>query len=134
MNFVNSTIKNIATRIQSSESGQGTLEFACAAIILLAITFGIIDFSRAVYAKSTIQAASQEAARAFIVDNDATEAAKARIFGLDANKAIVTVNSGTETVEVTITYQFTFITPLAGSLFGGDSSTLELISVSSMVS
>lgn len=130
MNFIN----KIAKRVNSDESGQGTLEFAFAAIILLTITFGIIDFSRVVYANSTIQAASQEAARAVIVNNDATDAAAARMFGLDSANAVVAVQNGTGGVEVTVSYEFNFITPLAGSLFGGSNGMLELTGVSNMLS
>jgi len=118
----------------SESSGQGTLEFAAAAIILLALTFGMIDFGRAVYANSTLQAASQEAARAVIVNADATDAAHARMVGLDADSAVIVVTNNADMVEVTVSYEFNFVTPLVGSLFGGIDGTLELTSAASMVS
>ena len=134
MNFVNNTIKAIANRVNSDESGQGTLEFAAAAVILLAITFGMIDFSRAVYANSSVQAASQEAARAIIVNDDATTAAHARMVGLDADSAAIVINNTADMVEVTVSYEFTFVTPIIGSLIGNGDGTLELTSVASMIS
>jgi len=130
MNF----ITNITNRVQKNESGQGTLEFACAAIILLAITFGCIDFGRAVYAKSTIQAASQEAVRAAIVHEDATNAVHTRMVGLNADSVVVAVTNAVDSVEVTVSYDFKFVTPLMSTLFGGSNGTIELTSVASMIS
>lgn len=130
MNFVKNTLNNIS----KNESGQGTLEFTAVAVILLAITFGMIDFSRAVYANSTIQAASQEAARAAIVNQSATDAAQARMVGLDADRVEIIVNNSSDAVQVTVSYEFTFITPIVGSLFGNVDGTLTLTGVSNMIS
>jgi len=127
-------ITKIAKRVENNESGQGTLEFACTAIILLAITFGCIDFGRAVYAKSTIQAASQEAVRAAIVNEDATNAVHDRMIGLDEDNVVVAISNAVDSVEVTVSYEFSFVTPLMSSLFGGSNGTVELTSSASMVS
>lgn len=140
-NFRNS-LKNIPQRIQGDQHGQAMMEFAFAFIILISITLGIVDFGRAMYAKSAIDAASQEGVRRAIVtmqnsgvDVASTEAAvRDRMFGLDTSSASIDVTqSGPKMVDVTVTYDFRFVTPFIGSVLGGNNGMIQLVSVASML-
>ena len=146
MNYVttNNPTKTIFQTIQRDEQGQSMLEFAFAVVVLLMVTLGIIDCGRAVYTKSVISAASQEGARAGIVnilDNGtvdvlATEdAVRGRLFGLDAgNAAIDVVQTGVDVVDVTVTYSFRFVTPMVGAAMNAErGGVIELVSQASML-
>lgn len=136
-------VANTTQSIRHNESGQNTLEFGTAVIVLLMITLGMIDFGRAVYTKSVIEAASQEGARAGIVnildsggvDVLATEdAVRNRMFGLEPNNAaIVVVQSSTDIVDVTVTYNFRFVTPMVGSMLNAENGVIALVGQSSML-
>lgn len=97
-----------------AEKGQALLEFALSLMILLLFTFGVIDFSRAVYTVNTIQAAAQVGARAGIVDVNTVEPiVQEKLVGLDLQKAYITTTMlSNGCLEVRITYEFEFITPL----------------------
>lgn len=106
------------------ERGTSLIEFAIVLTILLALTFGMIDFGRYVYTISVVRAAAQEGARAGIseaVDAVAAAAiAKDKMIGLEQDHVVVDVQKGNEIVNATVTYEFEFITPLGGfaSLLG----------------
>lgn len=136
------TLKNVIQRMKSEQRGQNTLEFGFAIVILLSITFGMIDFGRAVYTKSVIDAASQEGARKGIVtmqnsgvDVAITEAAVLdRMFGLDTDSATVdVVQNDPEVVDVTVTYDFRLVTPLAAAVLGGNGGAIQIVSTASML-
>lgn len=105
-------------RAQQQEKGQALLEFAFSLMILLTLTFGMIDFSRAVYTLSVVQAAAQAGARAGLVDLTTVNAAvQQKLIGLDTSKAqITTTVLNSEQVQVQITYQFQFMTPFIAQL------------------
>lgn len=98
------------------ERGTTLIEFTVVLTILLALTFGMIDFARYVYAISVVRAAAQEGARAGLVltvdEATAATAAKEKMVALDLDRAVVQVQKGAEIVDATVTYQFEFITPL----------------------
>jgi len=98
------------------ERGTTLVEFTVVLTILLALTFGMIDFARYVYAISVVRAAAQEGARAGLVltvdEATAATAAKDKMIALDLDRAVVQVQKGAEIVDATVTYQFEFITPL----------------------
>ena len=119
------------------------VEFAFAIVILLIITLGIIDFGRAVYTKSVVEAASQEGARTGIVnirengtvDVATTQAAvRDRMFGIDPDNATIdVVQSGTDIVNVTVTYNFRFVTPMVGAALNAEEGIIELVGTASML-
>lgn len=119
---------------QSPEAGQTILEFALTLMITLLLFFGMIDFSRVVYAASVIQAAAQEGARAGIVDAGTAEAAaRGRLTALDADAAEITLTVPADRDEpfiVEIMYPFEFIAPIIAQLVG---NTIELRAEASMV-
>lgn len=102
------------------ERGTTLVEFSAVLIILLTLTFGMIDFGRYVYAVSVVRAAAQEGANTGI-EVDSTGAAnlagvpaavKGKLIALDTSRANVSVTQPDErTVEVEVTYKFEFITP-----------------------
>jgi len=102
------------------ERGTTLVEFSAVLIVLLTLTFGMIDFGRYVYAVSVVRAAAQEGASVGIKVDDAgavnlaavPTAVKAKMIALDTSRAGVTVTQpDAETVEVDVTYKFEFITP-----------------------
>ena len=111
-------------RPNQSEAGQAIIEFALTISLTLLLIFGMIDFSRAIYTTSVIQWAAQQGARAGIADPTAdlvrvvSEAAKARLVGLDVEKVDVDVEllEASNMVSVTITYPFEFVTPVGGTI------------------
>ena len=125
-----------------NERGSTLIEFTVFITILLALTFGMIDFGRYVYAISAVRAAAQEGAREGLketVDEATAEStAKAMLIALDQSQATVDVQKGAEIVNTTVTYQFEFITPLGSiaSLLGpvspGTYSTVVITGTASM--
>jgi Flp pilus assembly protein TadG len=108
--------------IHREEAGSTLVEFTLILMTLLTLTFGMIDFSRAVYAANVVQAAAQSGARAGIVDlSSATAAVLDAMVGLDLAEAQVAVTQpNADSVEVQVTYQFEFVTPfLASAVAGG---------------
>jgi TadE-like protein len=120
-------LPNPLTRIYN-EGGQGTVEFALVALLLLVLTFGTIDLGRALYARNILQAAAQEGARKGLVDPGAAEgAAKSKLIGLDLDHVAVNVNAGADLVVVRVNYNFEFVTPLIAlaELVGTDHLSLQ---------
>src|SRR5258708_34821458 len=56
-------MKEVAVKYARSQRSQGLTEFAIIAPIILLLTFGIIDFGRALYIYITLQQAANEGAR-----------------------------------------------------------------------
>lgn len=107
-------------RHTSQESGSALVEFAFSLMVLLTLTFGMIDLSRAVYAYNVVQAAAQAGARAGIVDMGTVgPMALNRLTGLQPDRAQVTATLDNGQVQVVVTYQFEFITPFLARWRGG---------------
>ena len=77
------------------EKGQATLEFALVIVFLLAIVFGIIDFSRLFFAYATMSNGVREGARYGIV-NPGQDAAI-----IDRARAMMVVIGGNAAITVT---------------------------------
>lgn len=118
------------------EAGAALLEFALFAGVLLVLTFGIIDFGRALFTANNLTAAAREGARyAAVLPNPAasTTAIQQRVatymspFGnapIDpATQVHVTCNSQSITVEVH--YPFTWLTPIRALIGGSFTDTLH---------
>jgi Flp pilus assembly protein TadG len=117
------------------ERGQGLVEFALVLPVLLLIMLGLFDFGRAIYAFNTVSNAAREGARVAIVNQGqaggvyvaATEAARqATALGLDASDPAQVQVAFPDALgtcvgcraQVTVTYQFSPITPVIGTLIG----------------
>lgn len=124
------------TLAQRGEEGQSVIEFSLVAALLFMLTFGMIDFGRAVYTSSVVQAAAQEGARAGIIpDADINAAIASKLAGLDPDRLTVNITPpDADNIRlVSVTYDFQFITPLE-LLTDISTSSIELEGTASMVS
>ena len=114
-------------QLQDQEAGYALVEFAFSLMVLLMLTFGMIDLGRAVYAATVVQAAAQTGARAGVVDvTTAAAVTQSRLIGLDLTKAqIVSTVVNDEQIEVEVTYQFELITPFLAQAISGSQITLS---------
>ena len=131
----------MVVRNRWGDRGAAAVEFALVLPPLLLLIFGIIDFGRMLNAQLTATEAAREGARARALG----ESASARVdtvFG-GPGVATTTVNSSCPTnptagqdAKVTVTYTFSFVTPIgfmAGILPNGTSGgTLSLTGVGVM--
>ncbi|MEM7130183.1 MAG: TadE/TadG family type IV pilus assembly protein [Chloroflexota bacterium] len=117
--------------VTSKEDGQSVVELALVLLLILTVTFGIIDSSRAIYAASVVNAAAQEGARAGIIDpSTIMTAIETKMIGLNIDSAAVNIDTTQpDIIEVGIVYDFTFITPIISALV----TSLELTGQASMV-
>jgi Flp pilus assembly protein TadG len=112
-----------STGSRKRRQGQSTLEFALALLVLIPLLLGAFDLGRAVYINSVVAAAAQEGARYGIVHRgDASGiqgAARSQVAGLDGSMVNVAITYPTATsVEVTVSYLFSAVTPLIGNIIG----------------
>jgi hypothetical protein len=117
-----------------SQSGQSAVEFALTLTITLMMIFGLVDFSRAVYAASVIQWAAQQGARIGMTTTDAAavrSAVTGKLVGLNSEEAKITIDpSDPKLVQVDVSYRFEFVTPIVAQITGG---ALNLEASASMV-
>jgi Flp pilus assembly protein TadG len=127
---------NLMHKIASLKNEQGStlVEFTAVLLILLALTFGMIDFGRYVYAISAVRSAAQEGARAALIpDSDiavAQAAAESKMVALDIARTTVNIVRGAEIVDSEVTYTFEFITPLLAAAMS--QPTVEITGTASM--
>jgi Flp pilus assembly protein TadG len=105
--------------------------------LLLLIVFGIIDFGRMLNAQITVTEAAREAARAEALGGN--PAARANTVAQALGPVSVAVQSACPTpvdfnrdAVVSITYSFTFVTPVGslGALFGGGGGASGTVALS----
>lgn len=125
--------------MRRGDRGAAAVEFALVLPILVLLIFGIVDFGRLLRAQITITEAAREAARASALVSDAAATTRSDdvTAGLDdtAGSPTTTVTDSCKTTSdpsddtsVTVTYQFSFITPV---FLVGD-GTLEISATSVM--
>jgi Flp pilus assembly protein TadG len=125
------------------EKGQSLAEFALVVPIFLLLIFAIVDFGMGFHAYITVTNSAREGARVGAVGSDAaTIETRVRDTADSLNQANLTVTvtnaQGTpgESVVVDTSYQYSFLTPLAGivQFISGDSigPTLTLSSSADM--
>ena len=112
-----------STSSRKLRQGQSTLEFALALLVLIPLLLGAFDLGRAVYIHSVVAAAAQEGARYGIVHRgDASGiqgAARSQAAGLDTNNVNVAITyPNASSVEVTVSYLFSAVTPLIENVIG----------------
>ena len=111
------------TGSRKRRQGQSTLEFALALLVLIPLLLGAFDLGRAVYIQSVVAAAAQEGARYGIVHRGDTSgiqgAARSQAAGLDVGSVnVATTYPNATSVEVTVSYVFSAVTPLIGNMIG----------------
>lgn len=118
-------------RGRERDRGAAAVEFALLLPLLLVLVFGIIDFGRALNAEITLTQAAREGARldalgqtnATVVTRTQTAATGLGLAAGDVAETLICVpNAGaTADAKVTVSYQFSFVTPVGAlvGLFGG---------------
>jgi Flp pilus assembly protein TadG len=114
-----------STGSRKRRQGQSTLEFALALLVLIPLLLGAFDLGRAVYIHSVVAASAQEGARFGIVhrgDSSGIQtAARSQAAGLDTNNVNVAITYPNATsVEVTVSYVFSAVTPLIENIIGNN--------------
>jgi Flp pilus assembly protein TadG len=116
--------------VRRENRGQSLVEWALVLPILILIVVVVFDVGRGVYYYSAVHNAAREGARYGIVQPDDTtgiEAAARRLaVGMDSSMlTITTTQPDTKTIRVQVSYNFIPITPLAASVVGSNSVTLN---------
>ena len=111
------------------ERGQELVEYALILPIMMLILMGILDLGRAVYYYSALHNSAREGARYGVINPEDPEGIEAVVrnyaVALEPAELTVLISSPDEdTVRVTLTYQFTPITPIVGTLLGSNEVTL----------
>ncbi len=121
-------LRKLARRFGFARSGTVAVEFAIIAPVLISMTFGIIEFSRAAFTQGVLLYAVEEATRFAIVNFDATESeikqvAQDKFIMIDPQKltsfsvtAPIDPDDQTRLITVSLTYRFDFLFPFAGPL------------------
>ena len=102
-------MKNLRRR---PNSGQAMVELALVLTVFLVIVMAIFDIGRAVYYYTAVQNAAREGARYGSINPNAVgiqNAARSKAIGLNISTSVV-IN--TDTVAVTVTYNFRPATPV----------------------
>lgn len=127
----------LLTRGQSHrERGDGLVEFALILPVLMLILMSVIDFGRAIYAYNVVANCAREGARYGVTAPTDTagiiNVAKSAGVGLDPAQMTVDVTNPTsDSVRVSVSYNFQVVTPLIAQVLAGGGS-LVLTSVATM--
>jgi Flp pilus assembly protein TadG len=111
------------------ERGQDAVEFALIISVLLLVLMGIFDMGRVAYSYSVLLNAAREGARYGVIHPTDTAGIKATVLnmavGLDPSALTVTTTApDSSTIQVSLSYQFTFVTPVIQAFFGSGPLTL----------
>ncbi len=105
--------------------GQGLVEFALVAPLILLLFLAIFDFGRAIYAYNTVSEAARNGGRVAIVNQNVADiqnvaAGRAVALGIAPGTVGVTAECPKITCiyEVQVQYTFTAITPIIGNIIG----------------
>jgi Flp pilus assembly protein TadG len=104
------------------EHGQAMVEFTLMILLLLVVVFGIIDFGAALYDQTMLASAATDGARSGAIDDGSTSSAQSaaqaavnNAIGCTPTASATTVAGPPQQIQVTVTCNFSGITPL-GSL------------------
>jgi Flp pilus assembly protein TadG len=120
---------------RGDDRGAAAVEFALVLPVLVLLLFGIVDFGRLLNAEITLTQAAREGARvAALVDADAaadqiTRATGSLSGGLAAPEIVACPATPglDDDASVTLTYTFTFLTPVGAlASIGGSDGTVEI--------
>ena len=131
--------KNNNFSLSRSQRGQTLIEMVLLLPIIFLLCFGIFDFGRAVYFKSVLTNAAREGARYGSTDASSTgsitNAVNRHLYGINPADITVTIlDTGptTNLIQVTVSYNYTPVTPVIARVLGGSDDHLTLSSKSSM--
>lgn len=142
-----SVIARVIRRLRKTEAGQALVEFTLILPIFLLLLFAIVDFGRGFYTWVLVTNAAREGARVGAVQSDSATI-NTRIYdsfcdnypsscGLDPTKLSITKTNvqgsrGTP-VEIDLSYNFQFVTPIGGilNIVSGGSLTAPTITAHS---
>lgn len=134
--------------------GQSLMEFALVVLVLLLLIFGIVDFSRVLFAQMTLQNAVRQAGRFAVTGNhlpdpsrpgvdlsrvdSIAQVVRSQAFGLNVTSIQITSKNGGsgnaggpgDTVTISITTDLKLLTPLIGQIFGPNGVYRFTVSVS----
>jgi Flp pilus assembly protein TadG len=114
---------------QTTKNGQALVELALVLTLFLIIIMAIFDIGRAVYYYTAVQNAAREGARYGSITPNAVgiqNAARSKAIGLNISTS---VNITTDTVEVTVTYDFNPATPVLRLFTGSNVLTLRSVAL-----
>lgn len=115
--------RNLLQQLLKNDSGVAAVEFAMISGLFLVMLFGVVEATRAIWAKNTLQYAIEEAARERIINEDMTteeltDFVIGRMDGL-VNTSTVSINvtttttaSGVDILNIEGTYDYTMMLPL----------------------
>lgn len=115
----------MSKKLAFREKGQELVEFAIILALLMVVLLVIFDLGRVTFFYSVVHNAAREGARYGITDQNASQIQQVAIqkaSGLEIDPA---VSFTTDTVTVTIDYDFAPVTPILNLLTGQDSITLH---------
>ena len=102
------------------DRGAAAVEFALVLPVLLLVLCGIIDFGRALHAQVVLTQAAREGARlAALGEADAitrTLDAAGTLSAVEVDVTACPTNLASADAVVTVTHQFTFVTPIGGGI------------------
>ena len=111
-------------RGRRAREGQAIIELAVIGLILVTMSFAVLELGRAYYASVAITHAARDAARVAMnpAATDAAIISAAEAAADPVQPSAITLNRSTiigEMSTVTVTYEFDPITPLVANLWGG---------------
>jgi Flp pilus assembly protein TadG len=102
------------------DRGAAAVEFALVLPVLLLVLCGIVDFGRALHAQVVLTQAAREGARlAALGEPDAstrTLDAAGTLSAVEVDVTACPTNLAAADAVVTVTHQFTFVTPIGGDI------------------
>jgi Flp pilus assembly protein TadG len=114
---------------QTTKKGQAMVELALVLFLFLVIVMAIFDIGRAVYYYTAVQNAAREGARYGSINPNTVgiqNAARSKAIGLAISTS---VNITTDTVAVTVSYNFSPATPVLRLFTGSNVLTLRSVAL-----
>jgi Flp pilus assembly protein TadG len=131
-------MRKVKNKLSTRQRAQALTEFALFVTVLFLIIAGTVDFGRAFFYFNTIRDAAGEGAFYGSFDPTNTTEIEKRVRKTSASPidltdtSLVTVDINTigspcagNTIQVTVTYQFTVVTPFIGVFLGGQTIPLS---------
>jgi Flp pilus assembly protein TadG len=115
----------VSKKIGLREKGQELVEFAIILALLLVVLLVIFDLGRVTFFYSVVHNAAREGARYGIIDQNASQIRLVAIQKAGDLEIDPAVSFTTDTVTVTVDYEFTPVTPILNLLTNQDSITLH---------